>query len=162
MIKIGRKEEKPVQENKVQESSVSVQDNVTTQSVLSANTATEVGEGKLSGYVGDGTTLIGEVTFKALMRVDGYLKGKVHSEEGTLIVGTSGKVEANVSVGSAVISGSVVGDIIASKKVELGKTANVTGNIQTPRLKIEDGAVFEGSCTMIKTQEISKRAEQGQ
>ncbi len=167
MIKIGRKEEeKSVQQNKETEISTSTQNSITAQQsvLLSENLEPEVREGKLSGYVGNGTIVSGEITFKALMRIDGHLKGKIYSEEGTLIVGASGRVEANISVGSAIISGNVVGDIIASKKVELGKTASVTGNIQAPRLKIEDGATFEGSCTMLKKQDTSnsKRSLQDQ
>jgi cytoskeletal protein CcmA (bactofilin family) len=64
-------------------------------------------------------------------------------------------------VSSATIGGAVNGDIVATEKVELGRTARVIGNIQTPRLMIEDGAIFEGSCSMLKSKESAeKRAEE--
>lgn len=113
----------------------------------------DIKEGRLSGFVGYGTVLTGETSFQAMLRVDGHLTGRVTSENGTLIVGSSGRVDANVMVLAAAINGTVNGDIIALEKVELGRTARVMGNIQTPRLVIEDGAVFEGSCAMMKAQE---------
>jgi len=62
-------------------------------------------------------------------------------------------VDANVSVGVATINGVVNGDVIASEKIHLGRTARVMGNVATPRLVIEEGALFEGGCTMMKARE---------
>lgn len=114
----------------------------------------EMQEGSLSGYVGQGTVLNGEMSFQALLRVDGKMMGRIASESGTLIVGASGQIEANITVASAVVNGLIKGDIIASEKIELGRTAQVIGNIQTPRLVMEDGAVLEGNCAMLKSKEL--------
>jgi len=51
----------------------------------------------------------------------------------------------------------VNGDITASKRIEMGRVAKVTGNIQTPALVIENGAIFEGSCRMVQIKEQSDR-----
>jgi cytoskeletal protein CcmA (bactofilin family) len=127
----------------------------------SESIARDIKDGRLSGYVGTGTTLTGETNFQAMLRVDGHLTGRVISDNGTLIVGSGGQVDADVLVSSATIGGIVNGDIVATEKVELGRTARVIGNIQTPRLMIEDGAIFEGSCSMLKAKESSeKRAEE--
>ncbi len=120
--------------------------------------ARDIKEGRLSGFVGNGTVLTGETSFLAMLRIDGHLTGSVSSKEGTLIVGSSGQVDANIKVAAAVINGIVNGDIIATEKLELGRTARVAGNVQTPRLVIEDGATLEGSCSMLKAQEsLEKR-----
>jgi cytoskeletal protein CcmA (bactofilin family) len=112
--------------------------------------ARDIKEGTLSGFVGGGTVLTGEANFKAMMRVDGHLSGRVSSTSGTLIIGSNGKVDANIEVAVAVIHGTVNGDIIATQRLELGRSAKVNGNIQTPSLIIEQGAVFEGSCKMLQ------------
>ncbi len=125
----------------------------------SESMARDIKEGRLSGFVGHGTMLTGETVFQAMLRVDGHLVGTVSSESGTLIVGTNGKVDANVSVSAAMINGTVNGDVSASEKIQLGRTAKVVGNIQTPRLTIEDGAVLEGGCTMMKAREIVEKQE---
>lgn len=119
----------------------------------SESIARDIKEGRLSGFVGHGTVLTGETQFQMMLRVDGHLTGTVTSDGGTLIVGTNGQVDANVSVGIATVNGIVNGDVIATEKIQLGRTARVTGNIATPRLVIEEGAVFEGGCNMMKARE---------
>ena len=119
----------------------------------SESLARDIKEGTLTGFVGNGTTLTGEASFRGMLRVDGTLSGNVRSEDGTLIVSTNGRVEANVEVAVAQIYGTVQGDITASKRIEMGRVAKVTGNIQTPALVIESGALFEGSCRMVQLKE---------
>lgn len=124
----------------------------------SESMARDIKEGRLSGFVGSGTTLTGDTHFQAMLRIDGHLTGKVSSETGTLIIGMGGQVDANIVVAEALISGMVNGDIIATEKLQLGRTARVVGNIQTPRLIVDDGAILEGSCTMLKAKEsLEKR-----
>lgn len=119
----------------------------------SESMARDIKEGRLSGFVGHGTTLTGETNFHAMLRVDGHLVGTVSSENGTLIVGTNGQVDANISVAAAMINGAVNGDIVATEKLQLGRTARVLGNIQAPRLIVEEGAILEGGCSMLRARE---------
>ena len=123
--------------------------------------ARDIKEGRLSGFVGHGTVLTGETTFQAMLRVDGHLTGQIMSENGTLIIGSTGQVDANIMVSAAIINGTVNGDIIATDKLEFGRTARVVGNIQTPRLLMEDGAILEGSCTMLKAKEAAEKSKAG-
>src|SRR5713101_7142004 len=53
----------------------------------SENLAREIKDGNLSGYVGHGTVMTGETSFKGMMRIDGHVAGKLVSEDGTIIVG---------------------------------------------------------------------------
>ena len=123
----------------------------------SESMARDIKEGRLSGFIGSGTVLTGETAFQAMLRVDGHLTGSVSSEDGTLIVGSTGRVDANILVAAAMINGTVNGDIIASERLELGRTARVVGNIQAPRLVIEDGAILEGTCSMINAKEALEK-----
>lgn len=118
--------------------------------------ARDIKEGRLSGFVGHGTTLTGETEFHAMLRVDGHLIGTVSSDTGTLIIGTNGQVDANILVAAAMINGTVNGDIFATEKLHLGRTARVMGNIQSPRLIVEEGAILEGSCSMMKALETQE------
>src|SRR5829696_8441562 len=69
--------------------------------------AKDIKEGTLSGFVGGGTVVTGEANFKAMMRIDGHMSGRVSSSSGTLIVGANGKVDANIEVAVAVIHGTI-------------------------------------------------------
>jgi cytoskeletal protein CcmA (bactofilin family) len=125
----------------------------------SESLARDIKEGLLSGFVGNGTTLTGEANFKGMLRVDGHLSGQVRSEGGTLIVGNNGQVDADIEVAIATIHGAVNGDITASQRLELGRAAKVNGNITTPSLIIEQGAVFEGSCRMFQQKDAQEKKQ---
>jgi cytoskeletal protein CcmA (bactofilin family) len=105
-------------------------------------------DGGVGGFVGGTSALAGEINFKGMMRVDGQLSGRVNSADGTLIVSSGGRVEAQIAVAVAKINGTVEGDITATERIELGRTARVSGSLQTPALVVEEGAIFEGGCRM--------------
>jgi cytoskeletal protein CcmA (bactofilin family) len=123
----------------------------------SENIAREIKDGTLSGFVGSGSSITGEATFKSMLRIDGRFSGRISSPSGTLIVGSGGQVDANIEVSVCSIQGTVNGDIVATQRIELGRAAKLNGNIQTPSLMIEQGAVFEGSSKMIQQQAASEK-----
>ena len=123
----------------------------------SETTAREIKDGTLSGFVGSGTSVTGEATFKAMLRIDGHFSGRITSSSGTLLVGAGGQVDANVEVAVATIHGVVNGDIIAGQRIELGRAGKLTGNIQTPSLVIEQGGVFEGSSKMVQQKAATEK-----
>lgn len=93
--------------------------------------------------------LNGELNFKDMLRVNGYVAGKVTSRNGTLIVDPSARVDADIDVAVAVISGIVNGDVVARERVDMGPEAVINGNISTRSLTMKPGAVFQGDCRML-------------
>ncbi len=87
-----------------------------------------------------------EFSFEGTLRLGGYLRGIVRSQAGTLIVAETAEVQGNIFVATAIVEGLLRGDIRATERVELGGAARVMGNIETPALSIQPGAVFEGQC----------------
>jgi cytoskeletal protein CcmA (bactofilin family) len=131
-------------------SSASLLETSTTRATTESETlAREIKDGTLSGFVGSGTAVKGETSFKGMMRIDGHVSGHLSSEDGTIIVGDGGHVDADLTVAIALIRGTVNGNISATQKIELGRTAKVTGNIETASLSIDHGAFFEGHCRML-------------
>ena len=101
----------------------------------------------LNGFLDSGSHLHGELRFDASFRVDGKLTGMVESQ-GDLIVGESGEVDGEIQVGQVFISGTVRGRVKAAKKIQIAPSGKLFAEIDTPALVIEDGATFEGSCSM--------------
>ena len=99
----------------------------------------------MNTIIGRGAVSEGHFQIEAGVRVDGVLKGELESS-GTLIVGKSGVVEANVKVRDALISGRIVGNLVAEEKVHLQSQATFIGKIQTGVLIVEDGAIFKADC----------------
>jgi cytoskeletal protein CcmA (bactofilin family) len=103
--------------------------------------------GDLNGFLDKGSSFRGELEFEDTIRIDGRFNGKISSKN-ELIVGEAARVEGEVHVGLIAISGTVEGKIVATQKIEVHRTGKVYGNITTPILVIEEGAVFQGECTM--------------
>jgi autotransporter passenger strand-loop-strand repeat protein len=121
--------------------------------------ASKVKDGSL-GFVGDVMKVSGEIHFKSMLRIDGKFSGQIISDGGTLIISSGGLVtDAEIKVGEAIVNGTVEGAITASKRLVLGRTSTVTGNIATTALIVEHGALFNGRSSRI--QESSEK-ENGQ
>lgn len=110
--------------------------------------------GEIAHFMGPGTEIHGELRFQDGVRLDGKFDGTVESS-GTLVIGETGQIMAKIRIGRISISGRVEGTITASEKVEILHTGKVIGDISTPVLVVEEGAVLEGKCNMLKTESIS-------
>lgn len=102
---------------------------------------------ELNSYCGDGVKMDGILRFKGALRFEGYFKGEIQTSD-TLIVGPSGKINAKVQAGSLFNMGEITGDVKSSAKISLLGGSRLMGNIDTPALISEEGALFRGGCTM--------------
>jgi cytoskeletal protein CcmA (bactofilin family) len=100
---------------------------------------------EMNGFLGKEIEFEGKFSFTGTSRIDGKFSGEIFSS-GTLIVGESATIRSQIHVGEAIINGEVHGDISAKNRIEIGAPGKLFGNIQTPRLVIEEGAIFEGDC----------------
>lgn len=96
--------------------------------------------------LGPGTSFEGVLSFEGTLRVDGKLAGTVHALSGALVVGEQAQVEARVEVAELVLAGTLTGDVVAHRRVELLSGASLTGNVTSPRLAIADGGRLSGRC----------------
>ncbi|RMD97186.1 MAG: polymer-forming cytoskeletal protein [Calditrichaeota bacterium] len=103
--------------------------------------------GDLNTIIGKGTYFEGNIKVQSGLRVDGRIKGRVSTSD-SLIVGKEGEIDGEVSVKNAVIGGKVQGKIHASGKVVLEANSRFQGELKTAKLVIDEGAIFEGVCSM--------------
>lgn len=104
-------------------------------------------ENSIDAFLGKNTSFNGTLIFDGLVRIDGTFEGNIKTKD-TLVVAGSGNVKAEIEAGDVKISGRFDGVINAKNKVELYKPAYVTGTINTPVFKVEEGVVFNGNCSM--------------
>lgn len=107
---------------------------------------------ELSAYLDERSDFEGTLTFGGTAMLNGKFKGVIQSND-TLIVGEKGVVNANIAAGSVVIHGEVVGNVVATERIELRGSARVFGDIDAPIVVIEEGVLFEGHCRMTKTRQ---------
>lgn len=101
----------------------------------------------LVGYLYKGSRVTGQLTFQGSARVDGNVEGEIQCH-GTLTIGERAEVRAKISGEVVVIRGRVEGNVVAKEKVQLTAPARLYGDIDSPRLIITEGVVFDGDCSM--------------
>jgi len=103
--------------------------------------------GEIRAFLGEGSKFDGTLVFNDIVRMDGHFQGSVTSSD-TLIAGQTAQIQADIKVGTLVLSGTFKGTIEARNKVELRAPAIVEGTIQTPILMVEEGVVINSSISM--------------
>jgi len=97
--------------------------------------------------IGVGAEFEGKLTFKGTVRIEARFKGSIVTDD-VLIVGERAKIDAEISCGTVMVKGEVNGSIRAKNLLELHATARVKGDLETPALWVEKGAVFNGTVKM--------------
>lgn len=104
-------------------------------------------QAEIVAFLGKGTEFKGVLNFEGTIRVDGKVEGEIISKD-TLIAGDEAYLQGEITIGTLISSGKVVGNINASQKVHILTPGTVQGNIKTPKLIIEEGVTFDGKCEM--------------
>ena len=100
------------------------------------------------GRISRGVEVSGDVRFAGMLQVEGRVSGKLISESGTLVIEETGEVNADVEVGVCVIRGALHGNLNIGSRVEVSKTGRIQGDIRSPVLIVEEGALLMGSVLM--------------
>ena len=101
----------------------------------------------IKAYLGSDALFKGTLNFEGTVRIDGKFEGTVNTKD-TLVIGETGDMQADVEAGILVCKGKLKGTVVASKKIEMHPASKITGNVQTPALSIELGAVLDGQLNM--------------
>jgi len=111
----------------------------------------------------EGMTLIGEEAFfhgtlsvKGSLRVEGTFEGDI-ADAVEVDVGVKGRILGNVAAETVVVAGEIVGNVVAAHALELLSSAKLTGDIRAPKLKVDEGASFDGVCAMGSGEEKTRR-----
>jgi cytoskeletal protein CcmA (bactofilin family) len=105
----------------------------------------DVEQSRHSSRILAGLCVIGQISGKEDLIVDGRIEGPVRLVEGMLTVGKKGTVVGDVAVREAIVHGTVKGNVQAHNRVEIRPSGSVVGDVTTPRIAIDDGAHYKGS-----------------
>jgi cytoskeletal protein CcmA (bactofilin family) len=95
-------------------------------------------------HIGKSVVIKGELSGSEDLYVDGNVEGKIELRNHSLTIGPNGNVKADISAKSVVIQGKLEGNVNASERVDLRKSAVMTGDVTTQRVAIEEGAFLKG------------------
>lgn len=113
----------------------------------------------------EAVTLVGEEAYfhgvlavKGSLRVEGVVEGDI-TDAISVEIGKKGKIKGNIAAETVSVAGTVEGDLVCSRAVEVLAGGRVAGNIRTPSLRIEEGALFDGSCAMVPADGVPARRQ---
>lgn len=98
--------------------------------------------------IGASIHIKGDVTGDEDLVIQGHVEGTINLKGHNVTISKSGKVRANIQARQIVVEGKLDGDMSGEEKVVIRETGNVHGNIVSPRVTLEDGALFKGSIEM--------------
>jgi len=107
--------------------------------------------GEAHTLLGRGSEFEGKLSFEGQVQIDGKFKGNIIAQ-GTLVVGESAEVYADIKTDNLIIHGRVEGTLQASSSIELHEPSIVKGSLEAPTLFIAKGVRFDGECRMTKAE----------
>jgi cytoskeletal protein CcmA (bactofilin family) len=107
-------------------------------------------QGQVQATIGRSIILKGELSANEDLVIEGQFEGTVNLKDHCLTVGTNGKVKAGIEARQVVIYGNVTGNVSAREKIEVRRTGNVTGDLTSASVSIEEGAYFKGSIDILR------------
>jgi len=108
-----------------------------------------------------GRTLVikGEISGSETLYIDGRVEGSIHLDDNRVTIGRNGTVAANINAKEVVIMGKVTGNIECSDRLDIRSEGSLTGDVVTPRISVEDGAILKGS-VQVKISESKNQKSQ--
>ena len=97
--------------------------------------------------VGPSVKIQGDLNSEGNIRIEGQVTGKVKTSQ-SVFASKGSKIAADVLAGNAIIGGEVMGNLKISGNLVMQASAKVNGDISCSVLRVEDGALFSGKCTM--------------
>ena len=111
----------------------------------------DTAERRTNAWIGQGVTIEGRVTSTQDIRIDGQVEGAIDVAEHELVLGRGSEVKGNVAAKSALIAGTVVGNVTATERIQVQATGSVQGDVRAPRLSVLDGGVLQGKAEVAGT-----------
>lgn len=99
--------------------------------------------------IGSGANFNGTLNSSGIIRIDGNFEGEINID-GNVIVGESGRIKGNIKASKITIAGTVEGNIHCNGTLVLMASGKLYGDTEVKGISIEDGALFDGKCMMIK------------
>lgn len=97
--------------------------------------------------IGAGTVAEGKMTSEANLRIEGEYHGEIACK-GAVIIGEQGVAHSNINAQDVTLAGKVYGDIVTTGRLIITSSGQITGNIMTSHLIIQEGGIINGSCHM--------------
>jgi len=107
---------------------------------------------KIETFVGANTLIKGETEVKGSIRIDGTFEGNIRSD--WVVIGEKGYMKGDIFAKAVIVGGKVEGNIVATDSLEIKSKGSVLGDVQTKKLTIIEGGLFEGRSIMKEQKKV--------
>ncbi len=118
--------------------------------------ALKVDDISINTIIGKGSSITGNLRINGFVRLDGDIDGNLETD-GNIIIGDNARIKGDVKAKSVIISGIVVGNIMAQESIKVLSEAAVLGDVISRKVQIDDKATFNGRCISIKDEELFEK-----
>ncbi len=118
--------------------------------------ALKVDDISINTILGKGSSITGDLRINGFVRLDGDIDGNLETD-GNVIIGDNARIRGDVKAKSVIISGIVIGNIIAQEGIKILSEAAVLGDVISRKVQIDDKATFNGRCISIKDEELFEK-----
>ncbi len=95
--------------------------------------------------IGRSVVIKGDISGAESLYIDGRVEGTINFTDSRVTIGRNAVIVANVTAKEVVVMGTVTGNIHCTDRLDIRSEGTVTGDVVTPRVSIEDGALVKGS-----------------
>jgi len=116
--------------------------------VASAGPTADTGSRGIA-VIGKGMIIKGQIRSAEHMHIAGEIEGSLYLAGQDLTVTAESRVRAHVTAREVDVSGSIQGNVDATRKITVRKGGKLIGDLRTPGIVIEDGAYFKGNIEIV-------------
>jgi len=118
-----------------------------------------VDEGEIDTVLAEDIDFSGVLSFQKPLMIKGLFQGEIKASS-DLYIGEKAVVKARIEADTVSSRGRIEGDVLARRRVEFFSTATMVGDLTTPELVMESGCLYNGHCTMKRSETPQPRAEE--
>jgi cytoskeletal protein CcmA (bactofilin family) len=105
-------------------------------------------ERRRASWISGSILVRGDVVSRGDLTIDGQVQGTIELGDHSLTIGPGASVMADLAAKMITVSGTVVGNVMGTARVELKSTASIEGDVSSPTFVMEDGATLKGKVDM--------------
>ena len=99
---------------------------------------------KQQSIVAEAVAIVGQLNCQDDLSLEGQFKGSIQAAEYTVVIGSNGLADGDITAKNLLVKGKVVGEIRVADRIIIAKTGTIVGNLQAARVELENGAKYKG------------------
>ena len=99
---------------------------------------------KKQSMVAEEVAIVGQLNCQGDLSIEGQFKGSIQAAGYTVVIGSNGLADGDITAKNLLVKGKVVGEISVADRIIIAKTGTIVGNLQAARVELENGAKYKG------------------